>query len=136
MTLQRVRLTLARDPEFPLGSTRHGYEFVAPLGADGHIDLEAWRRQRAHCRVRRFWDGEDDELGHLIRTRGRRWAFHYDVQGEPDDDETGYRFDSHVFKPGEYVSILEHDGQLRTFRVDEVRALRVDPSQFKTNARA
>ena len=28
---KRIRLNLARSKEFPQGSSRHGYEFVAPL---------------------------------------------------------------------------------------------------------
>ena len=31
MSLKRVRLELARTPDFPAGSPSHGYEFVAPL---------------------------------------------------------------------------------------------------------
>lgn len=123
MTLKLIRLTLARDHDFPQGSEVCGYEFVAPLGADGHIDLEEWRKQRERCRVRRFWKGENDETGHLVHTRGRTWAFHYDIHGDPDDDEPGFRFDSHVFEPGEYVSIREHDGTLRTFLVAAVSPL-------------
>ena len=73
--------------------------------------------------VRRFWRGEDDEYGHLVHTRGRTWAFHYDINGQ-DDDEPGFKFDSHVFKPGEYVSIREHDGRLRTFKVAAIEPLR------------
>ena len=38
---KRIRLNLARSKEFPQGSPRHGYEFVAPLDAQGHIDVEA-----------------------------------------------------------------------------------------------
>jgi hypothetical protein len=49
-------------------------------------------------------------------------GIYYDVHGAPDD-ETGYRFDHHAFRPGEYVSIKEHDGVLRTFRVVYVRDL-------------
>ena len=120
MTLKLIRLTLARDHDYPDGSAEHGYEFVAPLGEDGHIDVEEWRKQRARCKVRRFWAGEDDEHGHLIHTRGRTWAFHYDIDGDPDEDESGYRFESHVFAEGEYVSIREHDGELRTFRIGAV----------------
>lgn len=123
MTLNVIRLTLARDHDYPAGSDAHGYEFVAPLGEDGHIDAGAWRKHRDRCRVRRFWAGEDEEHGHLLHTRGRTWVFHYDIDGDPDDDESGYRFDSHAFKPGEYVSIKEHDGALRTFRVASVAAL-------------
>lgn len=116
MSLKSIRLTLARDPEAPVGNDRCGYEFVAPLDADGHIDVDGWHKHRAACRVRRFWQGEDDEQGLLIHTRGRTWAFHYDSDGQ-DDDEPGFKFDSHVFKPGEYVSIREHDGRMRTFKV-------------------
>ena len=122
MSLKRIRLTLARDPEAPLGNDHCGYQFVAPIREDGHIDVEGWRKHKAECSVRRFWEGEDDELGHLIHTRGRTWAFHYDIDGDVDDDEPGYKFDSHVFKPGEYVSIREHDGRMRTFKVAAVEA--------------
>ena len=37
--LRRVRLELARDHEFPDGSRERGYDFIAPLDANGHIDL-------------------------------------------------------------------------------------------------
>jgi hypothetical protein len=38
--LKRIGLNLARSKEYPLGSDKHGYEFVAPLDASGHIDAE------------------------------------------------------------------------------------------------
>lgn len=120
MRLMTIRLELARDPEFPEGSAHHGYEFVAPLGAGGHIDIGAWKACRRDCRVRRFWADEDDEIGHLRHLRGG-WVFHYDVTGDPDADESGYRFASHAFREGEYVSILEQDGRQRTFKVVSVR---------------
>jgi hypothetical protein len=121
--LKWIRMELARDEDFPLGSRTHGYEFVAPLDENDHIDAEAWRANRDRCRVKRFWEGKDDELGHLVRKGGGRWAFHYDIHGDEDDDETGYRFDNHLFRPGEYVSVREHDEELRTFRVIVVRDL-------------
>lgn len=121
MTLSTVRLELARDTSFPEGSNRHGYEFVAPLNAEGHIDAEEWRKTRTRCVVRRFWEGEPDERGHVVHRRGGTWAFHYDVVGDRDEDEPGYKFDSHAFKEGEYVSLREQDGTLRTFRVVSVR---------------
>jgi hypothetical protein len=73
--------------------------------------------------VRRFWGDQEDEIGHLVRKPGGSWAFHYDVFGDADDDETGYRFADHHFVPGEYVSIKEQDDVLRTFRVIVVRLL-------------
>ncbi|MGE0856980.1 MAG: hypothetical protein AB7L18_12900, partial [Hyphomicrobiaceae bacterium] len=86
----------------------------------GHISVDGWHALRARCRVRRFWAGETDEVGHIVRKPGGSWAFHYDIHGNPDSDESGYRFGDHVFRPGEYVSIKEHDGVLRTFRVMSV----------------
>jgi hypothetical protein len=122
MTLSIVRLELARDPQHPDGSSQHGYEFIAPLQSDGHIDAEEWRRHRGKCRVQRFWPGEPEEHGHLLHRPGGSWAFHYDVKGDPDEDEPGFKFDSHVFQEGEYVSLREQDGEMRTFRVASVKA--------------
>jgi len=121
--LKRIRLNLARSKEFPLGSQKHGYEFVAPLDASGHIDPELWRQYREHCGVRRFWEGEDDEAGRLLHKPGGaehgRWVFDYDEAAE-EDDEAGYRFGNHVFRPGEYVSIRDENGNMHTFQVVSV----------------
>ncbi|MEJ1157661.1 hypothetical protein [Prosthecomicrobium sp. N25] len=116
IALKKIRLNLARTREHPNGSARHGYEFLAPLDGSGHIDAEAWRKAREHCRVRRFWGDEDEDIGHLVHRPGGSWAFHYDVAGD-EDDEAGYRFGSHAFNPGEYVSIRDEDGELNTFQV-------------------
>jgi hypothetical protein len=121
--LRRVRLELARDPDFPNGSRERGYDFIAPLDEDGHIDANAWRKLKDRCRVRRFWANEGDEVGHIVHKPGGAWAFHYDIHGDPGHDETGYRFDKHKFVPGEYVSIREQDGVLRTFFVVSVREI-------------
>ncbi|HLF59516.1 MAG TPA: hypothetical protein VI732_07795 [Alphaproteobacteria bacterium] len=118
MTFLKIRLELARTPEFPEGSRQRGYDFVAPLDAEGRLDVEEWRHHRNRCKVRRFWEGEDDETGLLIHTRHNTWAFSY-APGE-DDDEPVFRFDTHVFREGEYVSITEHDGVTRPFKVVSV----------------
>lgn len=122
-TFKRIRLNLARSKEFPEGSTRHGYEFVAPLDAKGHIDAAQWRQHRDNCRVRRFWAGEDDQIGFLVHKPGgpehSRWVFDYDKTAETDD-ESGYRFGAHAFTPGEYVSIRDEDGDMHTFLVVSV----------------
>ena len=121
--LRRVRLELARDHEFPNGSSERGYDFIAPLDRKGHVELAAWKDLKDRCRVRRFWPGEAEEMGHVMHKRGNVWAFHYDIHGDPTHDEAGFRFDSHAFIPGEYVSIKEQDGVLRAFRVVSVRDL-------------
>ena len=122
-TLKRIRLHLARSKEFPEGSSNRGYEFVAPIDAKGHLDPGLWRKHREHCRVRRFWNGEPEQLGRLLHRPGgaehARWVFDYD-ENRADDDEAGYRFGGHTFAPGEYVSITDDDGDVHTFRVMSV----------------
>jgi len=124
-TLKRIRLHLARSKAFPEGSSHHGYEFVAPIDAKGHIDPDLWRQHREHCRVRRFWNGEPEQVGKLLHKPGgaehARWVFDYDAS-RSDDDEAGYRFGGHAFAPGEYVSITEDDGDVHTFKVMSVEA--------------
>ena len=122
-TFKRIRLNFARSKEFPQGSARHGYEFVAPLDGNGHIDPKLWHTNREHCRVRRFWEGEDDEVGFLVHKPGgpehARWVFDYDPAAV-DDDESGYHFAAHAFRPGEYVSIRNEEGATHTYVVVSV----------------
>lgn len=118
--LKKIRLELARDRDHPEGSRHIGYEFAAPLDAGGRIDADEWRKQRDRTRVRRFRPGEADDIGHLVRKPGGSWAFHYDIDSDEEDDESGYRFGDHAFAPGEYVSVKEDD-HLRTFKVVRVQ---------------
>jgi hypothetical protein len=122
--LKRIRLHIARSKEFPRGSTHHGYEFIAPLDKKGHIDPSLWQSHRDVCRVRHFWVGENDQIGRLVHKPGgsehARWVFDYDRERE-DDDEAGYRFGSHAFVPGEYVTIRGQD-EAHTFQVISVES--------------
>lgn len=117
---RRIRLELAREPGHPAGSRRHGYVFVAPLDESGRIDAKLWKQNRDDCRVVRFRPNDED-IGHLIHRPGGTWAFHYDIDGD-EDDEVGFRFDDEKFVIGEYVSIRE-DETMHTFRVTSVEAV-------------
>lgn len=117
--LRHIRMTLARNSEFPNGNSERGYEFYAPLDEEGHIDLDEWKETRKRCTVHRFWAGEDDMDGELHHTRHGFWAFSYEP-GE-EDDEAIFRFASHAFKEGEYITVTEQDGQDITFHVVAVR---------------
>lgn len=122
MTLMRIRLELARSPEFPNGSGAHGYSFVAPLTNQGQLDANEWRDHKKACTVHRFWRGEDSQDGHLVHL-GASWRFHYDGE-DIDEDEPLYKLDRHTIKAGEYLSITEHDDVLRTFRVTQVEPVK------------
>jgi hypothetical protein len=119
MTLHAIRLELARTKDFPQGDAEHGYEFVAPLDAQGHLDADEWRRNKNACTVRRFNRNGDDQHGKLVHI-GKGWHFDYDARSA-DDDERLFKLDRHLIKQGEYLSITEHDGVTRPFKI--VRAV-------------
>jgi hypothetical protein len=68
--------------------------------------------------VRRFW-GKESEHGTLFHRADGKWVFSYEA-GDDADDEPIFRFDRHAFVKGEYVSVTEHDGVTRPFRVAAV----------------
>ena len=115
MSLFRVRLELARSKEAPEGDALHGYVFVAPLDAKGHLDANDWKAHKSQCTVESFKHGTAHQKGHLVHV-GQGWHFDYDA-GKRDDDELLYKLDRHKIKQGEYLSVTEHDGVLRTFKV-------------------
>jgi hypothetical protein len=121
-SFKRIRLELARSKEFPDGSPNHGYELVAPLDDDGHIDVALWQKYRDNCRVKRFW-GDGEEIGYLSHRPGgpehARWTFDY-KRTTQHADEYGYRLGVHTFRFGEYVSISDEVGEDHTFRVVSV----------------
>ena len=121
LNLQKIRMELAREPGHPQGSAQDGYELVAPLGPDGRIDADAWQREAGRCRVRRFRTREADRLGRLARDADGQWFFDYDEETD-EDDEAGFRLGEERFVIGEYVSVKDEDGRMRTYRV-----IAVDP---------
>jgi hypothetical protein len=122
-TMRRIKL----EPALQKGGAREGgslgYEFVAPLDPTGHISVEGWRKERALCFVHKIEDGAIAERGVLAHlpggADGATWAFDYDPTQE-GDEEAGYRFGAHAFRPGEYVSLREADGDVRTYRIASV----------------
>jgi hypothetical protein len=116
--LKQVRLELARCDGFPQGSQDHGYELIAPLFADGSLAAGLWRDEKEKCTVRRFWEGEPDQCG-FLRHLGRGWRFDYDRK-TTDDDEPIFKLDRHHVTPGAYITITEHDGVERPFKIVSV----------------
>lgn len=120
MTWNTIRLELARTPDFPDGSPGRGYLLHLPLDAHGVIDEATRMAAPGRALVHRFWPGEPDANGYVVRTPSG-WAFSY-RPGE-EDDEALFRLDRHAFRPGEYVTLTEPDGERLPFRVAIVQPL-------------
>lgn len=122
MSLRRITLQLARNPGLPAGDPEQGYMIIAPLDADGHLDVEAWKAQRKACRVYRFHPDPAEKADGWLTHRGQNWLFHYDEESE-GDDEAAFRFGAHVFREGEYITI-DHPGRSAlTYKVTDISAV-------------
>jgi len=118
MPLKIIRLELARSKDNPEGDSGHAYELRAPLDDAGHLDRVTWPLQKELCTIRKYEKDAEVQSGLLLHTRSGKWVFSYE-KGE-SDDEAVFRLSSHTFVPGEYISITEHDGIQRTFRIVSV----------------
>ena len=123
MPLSRIVFRLARNPgaQHAEPDDHRGYTLVAPLTADGHLDESAFDKHRAECTVRRFAPDEDAQNGRLTR-HGGQWVFRYSA--DDNAEEPLFRLKDHRFVLGDYVSILDEDGELLTYRVTEVTRLK------------
>jgi hypothetical protein len=119
---RRIHLELAREPSHPAGSRGIGYDLAAPLDAENRLSPELWRQHRDHCRVRRFAPGQEDRHGRLRRRPGGGWFIDFDPDRESDDQE-GFRFGEERFVSGEYVSIGDEHGAMRTYVVVSVEPI-------------
>lgn len=120
-SFRHLRLELARERGHPEGDASHGYDLVAPLRLDGHLDISAWRANPGACRVRRFRPEEEDAIGHLARKPGGQWYFDYGRGAI--DEEPCFRLGEEHFVAGEYVAIREEDGKFHTFKIASIRPL-------------
>lgn len=119
---RRIRLELAREAGHPDGDRGIGYTMIAPLKADGRLDVATARIYRDDCKVIRFRPGEDSQEGYLRCRPGGFWAFHYELADGEEDDDRGYKFADHRFIPGDYLTVIEDEGA-HTYRVATVEAL-------------
>lgn len=118
MTLTRIIMRLARNPDYPEGDEHQGYTIVAPVDSQGRLEAEAWKDARQDCTVRRFKPGEEQDADGWLTHRGGRWFFRYD-EPEEGDDEPVYRLGDHRLAVGDYVTIHETSGRDLTYRVTQ-----------------
>ena len=120
MALTRVVMRLGRNPDagFPEGDDNHGYVVIAPLDAEGRLDVELWRANKDKCTVNRFTPGHEEDADGVLTHRGSHWYFHYDEEDE-GPDEPVYRLGDHLLRLGEYLTIHEADGDDLTYKITE-----------------
>ncbi len=123
MALKQIVLRLARNANAPEGDDRQGYVMIAPLGADGKIDLESWREHKQLCEVKRFHPDPDEVADGWLTHNGSHWRIRYDEDHE-GPDEGGFRLGDHAFHPGEYVTIASHGVTPLTYIVTDVLPFR------------
>lgn len=127
MSWKQIRLTLARTPEYPSGSSEHAYELVLPVRTDGIIDLAAFERMPGRATVQRLWPGQGTMHGAILR-RSSGFAFSYEP-GDADDEQV-FHLEDHPLCLGEYVTLTEPDGDRLAYQIVAVRAL---PDQVSSN---
>lgn len=123
MNRYKIKLVLSETQTQSRANIDCGYEFEAPLDANGRLDLAAWKEAPGSFPVRRFWAGEDDLHGRLVNKGDRLWYFHYHVLEDPD--EFAHQFDKKSFHAGEFVSMRDHGGDVHLFHIASVTQLEV-----------
>jgi hypothetical protein len=114
MSWKTVRLELARSAGYPNGSATRAYLLHLPLEESGLVNEDAFQRSPALATVRRHWPNERDRAGYVIR-KPKGWAFSY-APGDADDEDL-FHLEAHPLRPGEYVTIIEPDGDRLPYRV-------------------
>jgi hypothetical protein len=94
-----------------------------------YATVDAWGRRRVtndttwlHRQLEDLTLSRERARSEPWRAEHARWIFDYDPEGL-EDDEAGYRFGTHNFAPGEYVSIRGADGVMHTFAVASVSSV-------------
>jgi hypothetical protein len=118
-----IRLELGRTDIAPKGDACHGYEFVAPLDRNDHLDAAEWASLKDKSGVRSFLPEHAERMGNL-RYAGHGWHSEY-YPSRMDDDESFSKLDRHIIAPGLHVTIAEKDGSQRPIQFSAIAGRRI-----------
>jgi hypothetical protein len=133
--LNRILLTLARSREFPDGSSRHGYDFIAPLDPEGHIDPMLWKKYRDTAGFGDFGRARTTKSVASCTSLAALNTHAWFSSTIPVGMTTMKLATSSVnmrFCLGDYVSISGKDGKLQTFRVTSVNPVLLSMALVKS----
>ena len=68
--------------------------------------------------MRRFWPDREDWFGELVSIDGG-WG----IRGTRGDDEPMWELQSHILRPGEYLTLIAPDDSEWVFRIVNVEAV-------------
>lgn len=120
MTWHMIRLDLARSETYPNGSHEHCYLLRLPLDERGRIDPAAARADPRQATVLRSRPDEPEQAGHLGRRDGG-WVFSY-APGD-GDDEALFHLETHPLRPGDFITIIDRNGEAQCFEVSSCEPL-------------
>jgi hypothetical protein len=120
----RVRITLARTPQFPQGSASHAYELIIPLAADNRIDQAAFKAAPGRASVQHVVPNRPPRRGAIL-LQGGRFVLSY-APGDADDEAISH-LENHPLGVGDYVTITEPGEEAQPYRVESVTPLPPNP---------
>lgn len=118
MSLKRISLQLALNPGAD-AAPGQGYTIIAPLTAEGRLDVDAWRENRKEARVYRLHPDPAERADGWLTHRGNHWFFRYDEE-EEGEDEPVHRLGDHIFREGEYVTVEFRGETPLTYKVIDI----------------
>jgi hypothetical protein len=122
--MPKVTLVLASGPGFPQGSPERRYELEVSLEAGGLLDPARWLSDPEPWRATRLWPDEAPRRGDVQWDEDTGWwvRFFAEAAGTAKADAPlhGVLRPAGSLRPGDYVTIVEPDGQEFGYRIVSV----------------
>jgi len=122
--MARIELVMAAGPGFPQGSLTHRYNLMVILTPGGMLDEAAWWADPTPWPAERIWPG-DRRHGDVQLDAENGWALRFGPAVGPDTEAHNAPLHAPIrsagqFRPGEYVTIREPNGNEYAYRVVNV----------------
>jgi hypothetical protein len=116
MAWKKIRLELARTPDFPGGSVGRAFLLSLPLQDDGSVDWDEVSAQPSRATVQRFWASEPDRRGRLSRSDDG-WLLKENADGRAPT----FRMPPQQLTAGQQIAVIGADGRSLPFQVVSIK---------------